>query len=619
MRKNLLQSLSKDRSNSAFTLLELLIVFGVVSILSVAVITVINPGELLLSTRDGKRMSDLSTLNRILGLYLVNEGSSFGSASTIYISLPSDNPDCSDLELPELQSPYSYHCQTEANHKKVDGNGWVPVDLTTIPLGTPMSSLPTDPVNDNQYYYTYTPDPSNRTWELTAPIVSLSKKKYAQNDGGNDPNLFEIGANLISAPQIAYVYNPLEDQVFTGIGVVYAQSAPTAGQVSVFSDATHIYGTDNLFWDTGNTRLGIGTATPSYKLDVQTGQVNASGGLCIAGDCKTAWSQVQGTNYWTVSGNNIYNNNSGNVGIGKIPGSYALDVNGNVNATAYYGSGANLSGIVVPDNSISTAKLKTTTGEVNSYVGGDGVVHHVTLPGGEYGFYPQIRAGSSSAHEKQISIGGEYASNTSFPTSYTTQVSFRSGSGHTDTLYAKQRYVTASGEDYWIFLLTDNNTKGVISIYAAPDHPAYGNGGDFDKLSHPFADYNSNTQEIILIEKEQAKAIQQEADQKNLGVLELIDSKYKIDFTQTYGYEPIHSGQFLETEPVLVEHIPDYIQVGKFVEMTATDKQTKKELQEEKLRQYGQEKQIKDQKYQEAVDKLKALGLTEEEIKEITK
>jgi len=43
--------------------------------------------------------------------------------------------------------------------------------------------------------------------------------------------------------------------------------------------------------------VGIGTVSPGYKLDVQGGQANASGGLCIAGDCKTAWSQVGGGNY----------------------------------------------------------------------------------------------------------------------------------------------------------------------------------------------------------------------------------------------------------------------------------------------------------------------------------
>ncbi|OGZ32616.1 MAG: hypothetical protein A3H02_01835 [Candidatus Niyogibacteria bacterium RIFCSPLOWO2_12_FULL_41_13] len=44
----------------------------------------------------------------------------------------------------------------------------------------------------------------------------------------------------------------------------------------------------------GSGNVGIGTTNPGYKLDVQAGQINSSGGLCIAGDCKTAWSQVGG-------------------------------------------------------------------------------------------------------------------------------------------------------------------------------------------------------------------------------------------------------------------------------------------------------------------------------------
>jgi hypothetical protein len=68
-----------------------------------------------------------------------------------------------------------------------------------------------------------------------------------------------------------------------------------------------------VFDTSGN--IGIGTTSPGYRLDVQGGQLNASGGLCIAGDCKTAWSQVGGSSQWTTSGSNIYYN-TGNVGIG---------------------------------------------------------------------------------------------------------------------------------------------------------------------------------------------------------------------------------------------------------------------------------------------------------------
>lgn len=67
---------------------------------------------------------------------------------------------------------------------------------------------------------------------------------------------------------------------------------------------------------TNTGTVGIGTLTPNslYRLDVQGGTINSSGGLCINGTCKTDWSQVGGSQ-WTTSGTTI-NYNTGNVGIG---------------------------------------------------------------------------------------------------------------------------------------------------------------------------------------------------------------------------------------------------------------------------------------------------------------
>jgi hypothetical protein len=95
--------------------------------------------------------------------------------------------------------------------------------------------------------------------------------------------------------------------------------------------------------------VGIGTPGPGYKLDVQGGQINSSGGLCIAGDCRTSWSQVGGggggSSQWTTSGSNIYYN-SGNVGIGTtVPGS-RLTVAGVIQSTS--------GGIKFPDGTVQT-------------------------------------------------------------------------------------------------------------------------------------------------------------------------------------------------------------------------------------------------------------------------
>jgi hypothetical protein len=113
-----------------------------------------------------------------------------------------------------------------------------------------------------------------------------------------------------------------------------------------FNNASLVLGTNNTarLAVTGAGNVGIGTLSPSYKLDIQGGQVNASGGLCIAGDCKTSWSQVGGSSQWTTSGSNI-SYSTGNVGIGTTSPSTPLHVLSN-NANVLVGNiGANYGAI----------------------------------------------------------------------------------------------------------------------------------------------------------------------------------------------------------------------------------------------------------------------------------
>src|SRR6185295_5677056 len=88
--------------------------------------------------------------------------------------------------------------------------------------------------------------------------------------------------------------------------------------------------------DLTSGKFGIGIANPAYKLDVQGGQINASGGLCIAGDCKTAWSQVGGSSQWAPAGSGIHYS-SGNVGIGTDSPNARLHISAGDSSVALFG------------------------------------------------------------------------------------------------------------------------------------------------------------------------------------------------------------------------------------------------------------------------------------------
>ncbi len=216
---------------------------------------------------------------------------------------------------------------------------------------------------------------------------------------------------------------------------------------------------------------------------------------------------------------------------------------------------------------ITSTMLKTSTGEV-SKTGGSG---HVTLPGGEYGFYPQIKMSKieSAQWGAVILLDGSYSGWTGYVTNI-----FLNGQG--GTLYARQRYVTTSGEDIWIFLLVDKNTKEIITAYQAPDHPAYGNGGDFEKVPHPFGSYDETKQEIVLVDKETCLTLKTESQQIDKSILTLIHEGYSVDMGKEQDYQPLHSGKFLKEDKdgkevqvkQMVNAIPHYIKIRKLIKLS---------------------------------------------------
>jgi len=189
--------------------------------------------------------------------------------------------------------------------------------------------------------------------------------------------------------------------------------------------------------------------------------------------------------------------------------------------------------IIPADGTITQAKLKTSTGSVQASA------TNVTLPGGEYGFYPQYIA--TVATDVYIAKSGTSGS-------YVTNIGYVGGADV--TRYFKQRYVTSSGEVFWVFILraivdyTETDTIGelverkagdILSMYQAPDHPCFGNGGKPLLVSHPFGSYDPLTQEIIVInpsheEVEKMKKMGERGeDEADKDLLEVIKENYEID------------------------------------------------------------------------------------------
>lgn len=200
---------------------------------------------------------------------------------------------------------------------------------------------------------------------------------------------------------------------------------------------------------------------------------------------------------------------------------------------------------------VAQGKLKTALGEVSKGSGWG----HLTLPGGQYGFYPQIRGDVASPTVGAMIFNSGIAN---IPTSYISNISL-SGDGAT-AIYAQQRYVTASGQDHWVFLLVDKVTGDILAGYSAPDHPMYGNGGDINLVPHPFRAMDLTGKEVVILGKADIAALKTKVT-KDDSILTIIHRDHKIEVAQEFPYQPLHTGKFIDEQPVLLGTLPSGIVV----------------------------------------------------------
>jgi len=204
MNIQLMEAQRKNKLEKGFTLIELLVVIAILAVLATAVVLVINPAELLAQGRDSTRISDLSTLKTAISLYLADTGGAAlaPSYTTCYISTVSGTGTSTAKCGVFVSGGIAVNSSTTAaNYKKIDGNGWIPINFYQINSARPpLSTLPSDPSNTSTYYYSFVAT-STGAYELDAFMESKKygkggSKDMVQNDGGDNSNAYEIGSML---------------------------------------------------------------------------------------------------------------------------------------------------------------------------------------------------------------------------------------------------------------------------------------------------------------------------------------------------------------------------------------------------------------------------------------
>ncbi len=240
-----------------------MIILTIIIILVTIILIFIKPGELFARVRDSSRYSNLRNIESSINQFQTDSPNGFlGTSTNIYISLPDSSATCSSWlnKLPQLINNFSYHCVSADNLALNNGNGWIPVNLNSDPLIN--FTLPVDPKNSPNHYYTYVVTPTNN-YEVVA--IPENNFQPAINDGGLDPALFEVGTdNSYYDPGLTIDWN-----FHDGTGTSASSAYKFNQDVGSFKTASSTCGS-NCYpqWTTSNCPKNClffnGTSTQSY-------------------------------------------------------------------------------------------------------------------------------------------------------------------------------------------------------------------------------------------------------------------------------------------------------------------------------------------------------------------
>ena len=256
--------------------------------------------------------------------------------------------------------------------------------------------------------------------------------------------------------------------------------------------------------------------------------------LKLRNEANNAWQSV-----WNFANNKpiVTNNVSADFGAAlKNPaaGTAGLRTLGTTSIKACAGNDARLSNQRTPLNaSVSQSKLKTTTHEQSTTAV---VWTGKPLTYADYAFNCRLKGSGASVRFKR-SDNINYTNNNG--TAYIGESVWIMTVSAAYAAYVIYRYVTSSGEVFWVWLLRDKITKEITDADCCSDHCGWGLDDPNDR-PHPFTNYDPDKHEILLFNPTAAELTEILAKKtKKRSVLQIVLEDYVPEETTKRAWPSI--------------------------------------------------------------------------------